>query len=316
MQHSFNFDPSHGYDLNRLLSVEAPCPPDDFVDFWSRRYCRALQATVDSELVAQGESCGFAMFDIRFRSTDNFVIGGWLLQPVQQAVKQCIVVGHGYGGRDRPDFHFNIPHTAYLFPCFRGLSRSRCDRVAEQPQYHVLHDIDNKDSYIIGGCVDDLWLAVTLMQKRYPEAAESIGYMGISFGGGIGALAAPWDKRIKRLHLNVPTFGNQPLRLNLPCIGSAASVAAYARRNGHFPDALRYYDAATAALFASQPVHVAAALFDPMVAPAGQFAVYNAWAGPKSLFVLKAGHFEYANQPEQERLLLQELREFFAGLSH
>ncbi|MEZ5576382.1 MAG: hypothetical protein R3F44_12440 [Candidatus Competibacteraceae bacterium] len=40
-------------------------------------------------------------------------------------------------------------------------------------------------------------------------------------------------------------------------------------------------------------MHVAAARFDPAVPPPGQFAVYNALAGPKELFVLRAGHFDH-----------------------
>ena len=47
-------------------------------------------------------------------------------------------------------------------------------------------------------------------------AARRLDYMGISFGGGIGALALPWDERFHRAHLNVPSFGHHPLRLTLP----------------------------------------------------------------------------------------------------
>jgi len=61
-------------------------------------------------------------------------------------------------------------------------------------------------------------------------------------------------------------------------------------------------------------MHVAAALFDPVVAPPGQFAIYNALRCPKELFVLDAGHFEYPARIEQERRLLQSLELFFASL--
>ncbi|MFZ0790482.1 MAG: hypothetical protein WAM94_12775 [Chromatiaceae bacterium] len=93
--------------------------------------------------------------------------------------------------------------------------------------------------------------------------------MGISFGSGIGALALPWEPRVARGHLNLPTFGHQPLRLRLPTVGSGAAVQAFARRNLHVAETLAYYDAAVAARLIRQPVHVAAALFDPAVAPPG-----------------------------------------------
>lgn len=309
--HPFQFDPSYGYDLQRLLAVLAPPAPENFAEFWHNRYKKALLLHPDFERQYTGVVASYKIFDIWYQSTGGFRIGGWLLEPENQAVEQCIIVGHGYGGRDEPDYHLDIPGTAYLFPCFRGLSRSRCAEVSDQPHLHVLHGIEDPDRYIIGGCVDDLWLAVSVMLELYPDTVGRVGYMGISFGGGIGALAIPWDKRIQRAHLNVPTFGCQSLRLRLPTIGSGAAVTQYVNEHGHIPITLSYYDAAIAATYASQSVHIAAALFDPMVAPPGQFAVYNAWAGHKSLFVLDAGHFEYPRQEQQNRQLLYELKQFF-----
>lgn len=312
LEHPFHFNPNYGYDLDGLLAIEAPSAPPDFVQFWQHRYLKTLSLQTYFTLGECGSYAGLKTFDIQYQSTDNFTIGGWLLEPEDQEVRQCIIVGHGYGGRSQPDYHFNIPNTAYLFPCFRGISRSRSEKVSDQPNVHVLHHIDDPDRYILGGCVEDLWLAVTLMQDLYPYAAEQIGYMGISFGGGIGALAIPWDKRVKKAHLNVPTFGCHPLRLVLPSIGSANAVSQYVKTVGHVPETLAYYDAAIAASFGLQPMHVAAALFDPMVAPPGQFSIYNAWAGIKELFVLDAGHFEYPRQQQQNQQLLWQLQAFFA----
>ena len=99
----------------------------------------------------------------------------------------------------------------------------------------MLHDIDKPERYILGGCVEDLWLAVSVLTKLYPELDGRIGYSGISFGGGIGALAIAFDKRIDRGHLVVPTFGNMPLWLTLPTVGSGHSVQNY--RKTH-PDVL------------------------------------------------------------------------------
>lgn len=70
-------------------------------------------------------------------------------------------------------------------------------------------------------------------------------------------------------------------------------MQAFARRHVHVVETLAYYDAAVAARYIRQPMHLAAARFDPAVAPPGQFAVYNGLPGPKELFVLNAGHFEH-----------------------
>lgn len=310
-QHNYPYDPSYGYSLEQLFTVPAPPAPADFQSYWQQRYLNTLAFKPQYTLTACGSHAGYRINDLSYTSTGGFTIYGWLLTPERQEVTQGIVIGHGYGGRDQPDYHLTMPGAALLFPCFRGLARSRSARVPEQPENHVLHGIESRDQYIIGGCIEDLWLAVSVLSGIFPHIAGRIGYMGISFGGGIGALALPWDRRIRRAHFNVPTFGNQPLRLSLPTAGSAAALRNYAMRLGHVPDTLAYYDAAVSAGYATQPAHFANALFDPVVAPPGQFAVYNAWAAEKSLFLLEAGHFEYPNRAKQDQQLVAELTRFF-----
>jgi cephalosporin-C deacetylase len=231
---------------------------------------------------------------------------------VGRPARRGFLVGHGYGGIERPDFELPCDDAAYLVPCFRGLSRSRRPPISDDPHWHVLHDIHLRDRYILGGCVEDLWTGVSALLQIHGELQGRIDYMGISFGGGIGALALPWEPRIARAQLNMPTFGHHPLRLRLPTTGSGAAVQAFARRHLHVVETLAYYDAAIAARRIRQPVHVAAALFDPVVAPPGQFAIYNALPGPKELFVLKAGHFDYPEAAAENRKLLSELRGFFS----
>jgi cephalosporin-C deacetylase len=310
-----NFDPTYGYSLEQLLQIPPPPQPEDFAAFWQNRYQRVLK--LDPQLrrtLSDKTHPDFECYDICYNSTDGFQIGGWLLAPKQGQVTRAVVVGHGYGGREEPDFHLPIPGAAFLFPCFRGLSRSRRWPVSDNPSYHVLHDINKRDRYILGGCVEDLWLAVSALLALFPNTAGHLAYLGISFGGGIGALALPWDKRIQRAHLNVPSFGHHPLRLQLPTWGSAAAVQNYQREHGNILAILRYYDAAIAAQSIRVPVHVAAALSDPVVAPPGQFSIYNALPGEKKLFVLEKGHSDYPGQVEQEKALLLELQTFFSEL--
>ncbi|EWY36461.1 deacetylase [Skermanella stibiiresistens SB22] len=315
--HPFPFDPTHGYSADDLLRVGSPEPPDDFEAFWRHRHDVAL--AVDPRPALSGARVdaahpGWQVLDIEYRSTGGFHIGGWLMLPRDEPVERGLVVGHGYGGREGPDFGLPVSRTAVLFPCFRGLSRSTRPPISRDPNWHVLHDIDKRDRYILGGCVDDLWIAVSVMLALYPWVAGHVAYCGTSFGGGIGALAIPWDPRIVRGHLEVPTFGNHPLRLTLDATGSSAAVRKFQRRHEDVLDTLRYYDAATAARFITVPMHVAPALFDPAVPPAGQFAIHNAIPGDrKKLFTLDAGHFEYPGQADQELALRRELEDFLAG---
>ena len=317
--HPYDFDPTYGYTRADLMAVVPPIPPPDLAHFWGNRYRAAVEIDPAPRLRRSTARCRQGdVLDIWYRSTDSVEIGGWLLVPRDSPPRRGVVVGHGYGGRDGPDDWFPIDGAALLFPCFRGLSRSARAPVSQDPNWHVLHDIDKRDRYILGGCAADLWLAVSALLALFPWIAGRIGYAGISFGGGIGGLAIPWDDRIARGHLALPTFGHHPLRMTLPSTGSVAAVQRFYRDHPDVLDTLAYYDAAGALQAAQQPVHVAAALFDPMVPPPGQFAIYNAVGGVsggrKQLFTLSAGHFDYVAAQDEDEALREDLRGFFADL--
>ncbi|MEI7995271.1 MAG: acetylxylan esterase [Methylococcaceae bacterium] len=313
----YNFDPTYGYSLNQLLAVKTPKEPKDFDSFWQHRYQKALTVNPQpSTKILSADKLGWRVFEITYTSTDNFSIRGWLMVPISGVIKRGFIIGHGYGGRDGPDFHLPFKDAALLFPCFRGLGLSAHPPISSEPNWHVLHDINQRDRYILGGCVEDVWLAVSAMLALFPHLAEHLGYLGISFGGGVGALALAWESRISKGHLNMPTFGHQPLRLRLPSNGSAQSVQEYYRTHKKQTlKVLRYYDAALAAKRITLPMHCACAKFDPSVAPLGQFAIYNALPREKHLFILEAGHYNYADQAQQELELINQLDDFFSPLS-
>jgi cephalosporin-C deacetylase len=313
--HSFPFDPTYGYGLSELLQIEPPKAPADFESFWQLNYQTAFAVDPRPTLrrsALQNEE--YLVYDIEYRSTGVFTIGGWLLLPRNGIVKRALIVSHGYGGRTGPDFALPVSDAAVLFPCFRGLSRSARAPISTNPQWHVLHDLHQRDRYIMRGCVEDLWLGVSALLTLYPWIQGRIGYMGTSLGGGIGALALPWETRIARGHFCVPTFGHQELRLSFESNGSLSAIRGFHKQHPEVVETLLYFDAAVAASFLRQPIHMATAAFDPMVPPPGQFAIYNALPGKKQLLVLAAGHFEYADKPKQERILEHQLKEFFTSL--
>lgn len=312
--HSFPFDPSYGYTLASLLKVPVPETPADFATFWQARYQRARKIRTKPQVNFLRQQAGYSVYQISYQSTDKVTIQGWLAVPIESLVTRAVLFGHGYGGCEGPDFRLNLSGAALLFPCLRGISASALPGLSTNPAEHVLYGIESRDRYILGGCVEDIWISVSVLEKLFPQVRHHIAYSGISFGGGIGALALPWETRIQRAHLNVPTFGNQALRLQLPTVGSGESVRHFQQQHPEVLKALEYYDAASAATFIKQAMHIAAALFDPAVAPPGQFAIYNALSEPKDLFVLEAGHFAYQQQAAQEAALAAELHEFFVAL--
>jgi cephalosporin-C deacetylase len=311
--HDFPFDPTYGYDREALLRVPVPPEPPDFADFWQARFRAARAVAPDPILRPAGGTDTVAVFDVEFTSLDGVRIGGWLTRPRHGTVERGVVVGHGYGGREQPDLALPIANAAAIFPCLRGQSRSRLPGVPEDAMGHVLQGIASRETYIHGGCAADIWCAASALLALVPEAATRLDYIGGSFGGGIGALALPWDDRFTAAHLAVPSFGNHPLRVTLPCVGSGESVRRHYAEHPEIAATLAYFDAAVAARHLTLPVLVAAALFDPAVPPPGQFAVYNAVPEPKELFVLSAGHFSYRGEAEENKRLSRALARFFAA---
>lgn len=315
----YDFDPTYGYSLEQLLAVAPPTKePTDFDRFWQNRYQKVLNLQPQIRLKECPQTIAdWRMFEISYVSTDEFLIQGWLLLPGSGKIERGFIIGHGYGGRDAPDFHLPFKNCALLFPCLRGLSRSSRPDISTEPFWHIRHHLDSVDNYILGGCVEDIWMATSALLKLYPHLAGHLGYLGISFGGGIGALALGYEKRIARGHLNIPTFGHQLLRLRLKTLGSGNSVQQfYLCHKKNTIKVLRYYDAAIAAKRITVPMHCACAKFDPYVAPPGQFAIFNALRGEKKLYVLEAGHHTYPEQQKQEQELLANLADFFEPLNH
>jgi cephalosporin-C deacetylase len=312
LEHDFPFDPAYGYDVAGLLAVEPPPEPPGFVEFWRARYARALAVDPEPRLtVSRHARDGFLVWDVAYRSTGGVPIRGWLLEPLSAPARAAFVVGHGYGGLAAPDVPLLYPDVAYLVPSLRGLGLSAQEPFSANPAWHVLHDIHDRERYVLGGCVEDLWTGVSALLALRPDVRGRVWYTGHSFSGGVGIMALAWDDRVSRAHVDVPSFGHHPLRLALPTTGSAASVQAFVAQHVHVADTLPFYDSAVAARHVRLPVHLAAALFDPVVVPPGQFAVHNALPGPTELFLRRAGHFAHPGQADEDRVLLSQLRGFF-----
>lgn len=315
--HDFPFDPAYGRTLDELLRVEAPPAPGDFEAFWTARHREARAVVTAPELgPVEEERDGVRLQGVTFTSVGDVRLGGWVALPSDGPAERGFVIGHGYGGRQQAgsDVPLPLPRSAAILPCVRGMGdRGLVPGIPAEAAGHVLHGIGSRDTYVIGDCVADLWCAASALQELLPQLAgpARLGYLGESFGGGLGALALPWDDRFGAAQLTVPTFGNHPLRLTLPCAGSGESVRDHHRRHPAVTEVLRYFDAATAAARLELPTLVAAALFDPAVPPPGQFAVHNALPGPRELLVLRAGHFAYRGLVEEVAGLTARRARFF-----
>lgn len=287
------FDGSYGFTLDTLRAVTPIAPPDGFEARWRgwRAQARAVDAapTVLSGFSVEGREASL----IELSGVDGVRLRAWFVAPLGGAARVGIVHGHGYGGRDAVDLRRVPADAAAIFPVARGLGALNADIGApEDREAHVLTGLASPDDHVIGLCARDLWLAADALTTLAGDLP--LYYVGESFGGGLGALGVPWDRRFVGATLVVPTFGQYDERLAVPCLGSGEFQRQWVLRHPEAREQLRPFDASTAALSFRIPVRVEAALWDQNVPPQGQFAVAN--AVPRDLLelhVLPAGHAEY-----------------------
>ena len=267
---AYPFDPTYGYTLEQLLKVSAPPAPDDYEPFWRKTYAETLAVLpkVTSRPVAS-PSDAFEVHEVEFNSIDEFRVGGWMTFPKGRPPRGAVVVGHGYGGRGAIDPGISGLGVAAIYPCGRGFDRSAKAGYPKESGAHVVYGIESRETYSHRGCVADIWAAGTVLGERFPELACKLSYYGGSFGGGMGAMVLPWDERFIRGYLDVPSFGNHPLRVTMQCVGSGEAVRQRYLKDPKVLDVLAYFDAATAASRITIPVMVSPAMYDPCGAAPG-----------------------------------------------
>lgn len=303
------------YSLSALLTPPtAPPEPEDFDDFWLSTFAEFGSGRVEWEDVrALASTETHRVTELRLWSSAGEWAVAYVMVPLSGAdVRRGLVVGHGYGGRSGPDLDLVPADTAAIFPCAPGISAVTPSRFPADPSAHVLAGIAHRDTYSHRFAAADLWRAASVLLDLTPAAGGALDYSGTSFGGGIGALALPWDARFRRASFDVPSFGDHPVRLGRRSTGSSEAVRRHLREHPGDRLVLSYFDAAIAARRLHLPVHIGAALLDPAVDPRGQFAVYHALTGARRLTVRANGHLDGPIAELSDRLALQDARDFFA----
>lgn len=297
LKHELAFDPTYGCDEDALRGIAAPPMAEGFAGFWQRTRVEAEAVALHCErraLPAPGP--GWKLSEVYFDSWGGYRVGAWLLEPDARC-SAGLVLGHGYGNPGAPGAPAAQDQLARLFVCMPGFSLSARADLPNEPPRHVVHGIASRDTYILRACVAAMWGATRALAELCPGAVGHLGYEGGSFGGGLGALAAPWEPAWRCLRLDVPTFGHHPWRLRCPCVGSGEAVRQHHAKHPEVVEVLRWYDAAVAATLVRAPVCCVPALFDPAVPPPGQWAVANALpAATTRIEAITAGHFVYVDQ--------------------
>ena len=87
----------------------------------------------------------------------------------------------------------------------------------------------------------------------------------------------------------------------------------YALEHPEVREVLPYFDAAIGARHMGIPTLVGAALWDPVVPPPCQFAVYNELRSHRELFIFAAGHVSYPAEKDDDLAWRALVAEFLRG---
>lgn len=295
------------YTKEELLKIKGDKPVDGFQDFWKAQYASARawngKYHVEDELWSPVPGC--RIYKVRFTSIDGFSIGMWISRPVESIGGS--LVAHGYGNVSMPPVTAHTDRTI-VHPCVRGLGLSQCKEIPWRLDAHAGYGFDEPNRYVLVGGVRDLWIALTIMIDMFPDTADNVVCRGGSLGGGMGALAIPWDERIHYGDLNVPTLGGRivldyPVAPHTP--GNTRKEKALASEAG-----MRIIDlcnASAAAQFIRVPTLITPALSDHSVPPPGQFAVANSI--PEEYRILRIREVGHASPTEADTALEEELAE-------
>ncbi|WP_223586145.1 acetylxylan esterase [Microbacterium sp. OVT16B] len=303
------------YALSALLLPPAPpIEPDDFDEFWTATHEEFGVGPVEWATTHElAPTDTHRVSALTFASSAGESAAAYLMLPLDpSAIRRGLVVGHGYGGRTAPDPDRVPSDTAAIFPCAPGTHPGTPSRFPAVPDEHVVAGIAHRDTYSHRFAAADIWRAATILLDIAPSAAPALDFSGSSFGGGIGAMALPWDPRFRRAVLDVPSFGHHAIRLTRRCTGSGEAVRRLLHEHPEHRPVIDYFDAAIAARRLRIPTLTIAAVLDPAVDPRGQFAVHHAIPAPSRLGVRANGHLDGPLGAAADRLALQQGIDFLA----
>lgn len=307
IEHSYPFDPTNGMTQAELLAVAPGKEPEGFREFWEENFALVANAPLryDVETEVWSPVPEEKIYRVRVTNYDGVEFVLWITRPENS--QGGLIIGQGYGNIAIPSasqYSLTVGYAAV-----RGLGPSQCKDIPWETKKHVIHGINSKETYILRGVIADQWMATRVLLDMYPECAANLNYAGGSMGGGMGALLLPWDKRFKAAFLHVPTFGSE-IRFEYESTGSGEACRKYVLEHPEARQVLKYFDASVAAKYIRIPVCCTPALFDPCVAPAGQFSVVNAIDEKyKTVFIRETGHF---GSTEHDKMVEEQVKTWCA----
>jgi cephalosporin-C deacetylase len=279
------------------MSGYEPYVPEDFDAFWREAAEQARQAPLDfrRSVGAPYTWSDFRVETIQFRGMGGYELHGWLAYPP--------------GARRLPSFLWippygqasSLPNEYTTRPGFVSFSFN----FHGHPAFHQEEYTPLRGYFSVGAADPHTWIFRTMLQnvlialrllQALPEVEENaIGAMGLSQGGGMAIWAGAWSPIVKAVCADLPFLG-----------AARHSIKAAAHR---YPPkelvdfmkseflgeekvmyTLAYYDTMNHATRCRVPTLVSSGRADPAVRPQAVQAIYDTLPGPKRWIQYETGH--------------------------
>jgi cephalosporin-C deacetylase len=273
--------------------------PADFDAFWAdtlhaaRERGRAPVAVpVESALRA------LRVWDVTFSGFDGQPVRAWLRMPAAGAVSDTVVVEYaGYGGgRGRPEegLFWASAGFAHLQMDTRGQGASwsigaTADDAATGPSVpgFMTRGIQSPETFYYRRLITDAVLAVDAV-RALPEVEQTrVAVTGFSQGGGLTLAAAALADDLLAAFAFVPFLTDFPRALRITDNDPYREIGRYlaTRRDeqAQVERTLAYVDGVNFARRARTPLHLSAALMDPVCPPSTVYGAFHEIPGERSI---------------------------------
>jgi cephalosporin-C deacetylase len=271
--------------------------PEDFEAFWREAANEAQVIRLDYKRSLRNEwdREGFVIETLDFATVGGRRLHGWFAYPEGARRLPGFVWIPPYGFESLlPDDYGTRAGMASLSFNFFGHGPFHREKYVPGQGYFA-EGISSPETWVFRRMVQDVLVALRVLQAQIEVDEDRIGAMGMSQGGGLAIAAGAWSPIVRSVCADMPFLGNISKTLQGPIyryplkeiVDFMESVPLGEELVRH---TVQYFDSRFQASFCQVPTQVSLGLRDPASRPEQVRAIFEQLSGTRRLLELPGGH--------------------------